>query len=161
MKSKYEYRNQLAAKIVGNLDELMPAIHQNKLDVADIHKWAKSDIADKNYKNLGISKELYNDLVIYSKKILEVLQDITNFEKIGEEYSLAETIYNKHQDEINSNKYISVGVVKLPEASRRIIDNKANLNDIRRICKGIDETFKSKELEKSRERASHVPKSWN
>ena len=159
MKSKYEYRNQLAAKIVGNLDELMPAIHQNKLDVADIHKWAKSNIADKNYKNLGISKELYNDLVIYSKKVLEVSQDITNFEKIGEKSSLAETIYNKHQDEINSNKYISVGVVKLPEASRRIIDNKANLNDIRRICKGIDETFKSKELEKSREREQAMSQS--
>ena len=160
MKSKYEYRNQLAAKIVGNLDELMPAIHQNKLDVADIHKWAKSNIADKNYKNLGISKELYNDLVIYSKKVLEVSQeDIINFEKIREKNSLAETIYNKHQDEINSNKYIRVGVVKLPEASRRIIDNKANLNDIRRICKGINEAFKSKELERSREREQAMSQS--
>ena len=159
MKSKYEYRNQLAAKIVGNLDELMPAIHQNELDVSDIHKWAKSDITDKNYKNLGISKELYNDLVIYSKKVLEVSQEGRNFEKIREKKSLAETIYNKHQDEINSNKDISLGVVKLPEASRRIIDNKANLNDIRRICKGINEAFKSKELERSREREQAMSQS--
>lgn len=109
-------------------------------------------IKDTNYLGLGVSKELYNDLVKYSKKMLETSQNRRNFEKIREKNSLAEIIYNKHQTEITSKKDIKIGVVRLPDASKRIIENKADKNDISRICKGITEAYKSQEMIKSQAR---------
>ncbi|MEY8715468.1 hypothetical protein AB9G26_09340 [Francisella philomiragia] len=112
----------------------------------------KYQIKDTNHLGLGVSKELYNDLVKYSKKVLETSQNRRNFEKIREKNSLAEIIYNKHQTEINSKKDIKIGVVRLPDASKRIIENKADKNDISRICKGIAEAYKSQEMIKSQAR---------
>ena len=125
----------------------------------------KYQIKDTNHNGLGVSKDLYDDLVRYSKEYLSKADDKSSFEKRKIIMNQAQELKNKHADEINSilkaGKYNKNqrDLPVVPLSAQNIISKTATDKDIFRMSVAINEQSMSLDRQKLREKEQSLNRS--